>query len=65
LIDRACREDAPIIIIEPIVLGMEDNDVKGKTLKAASIADAIIRTLSPLESPKPVWKLRVGNCTAF
>ena len=52
LIDRAYREDAPIIIIEPIVLGMEDNDVKGKTLKAASIADAIIRTLSPLESPK-------------
>lgn len=52
LIDRAYREDAPIIVIEPIVLGMEDNDVKGKTLKAASIADAIIRTLSPLESPK-------------
>jgi type II secretory pathway predicted ATPase ExeA len=52
LIDRVYREDAPIIIIEPVVLGMEDNDVKGKTLKAASIADAIIRTLSPLDKPK-------------
>lgn len=52
LIDRIAREEAPIITIEPVVLAMEDNDVKGKTLKASSIADAIIRTLSPLENPK-------------
>jgi type II secretory pathway predicted ATPase ExeA len=52
LIDRISREDAPMIIIEPYVLGMEDNDAKGKTLKAASISDAIINTLAPLESPK-------------
>lgn len=50
--DRISREDAPIIIIEPYVLGMEDNDVRGKTLKASAIADAIIVTLSPLEKPK-------------
>ena len=52
LIDRVGREDAPIIIIEPVVLAMEDNDVKGKTLKAASIADAIIYALSPLAKPR-------------
>ena len=52
LIDRVAREDAPIIIIEPIILAMEDNDVKGKTLKAASIADAIIYALAPLAKPR-------------
>ena len=52
LIDRTQREEAPIIIIEPVVLAMEDNDVKGKTLKAASIADAIIYALAPLEKPR-------------
>ena len=51
LIDRIAREGAPIIVIEPYVLGMEDNDVKGKTLKSASIADAIIRTVAPNEKP--------------
>lgn len=50
--DRVSREDQPVIIIEPYVLGMEDNDVKGKTLKSASIADAIIRSVAPNESPK-------------
>ncbi|MFZ5659165.1 MAG: ExeA family protein [Pseudomonadota bacterium] len=52
LIDRIQREDQPIVVIEPYVLGMEDNDTKGKTLKAAAIADAIIHTLAPLERPK-------------
>lgn len=52
LIDRIAREEAPIITIEPVVLAMEDNDVKGKTLKASSIADAIIYALAPLEKPR-------------
>ena len=51
LIDRIARETAPIVIIEPYVLGMEDNDIKGKTLKSAAIADAIIRTVAPNEKP--------------
>lgn len=51
LADRIYREDAPIILIEPMVLGMEDNDVKGKTMKATSIADAIIYTVAPNEKP--------------
>ena len=50
--DRISREDAPIILIQPYVLGMEDNDKKGKTLKSASIADAIICTVAPNESPR-------------
>lgn len=52
LVDRIAREEAPIIVIEPYVLGMEDNDKKGKTLKSASIADAIILTVAPNEKPR-------------
>lgn len=50
--DRIAREAAPIIVIEPYVLGMEDNDVRGKTLKASAIADSIILTLAPQEKPR-------------
>jgi len=50
--DRIARENAPIMVIEPYVLGMEDNDVRGKTLKASAIADSIILTLAPQEKPR-------------
>ncbi|EIM8465262.1 AAA family ATPase [Salmonella enterica] len=55
LIDRLQRENSNIIIIEPYVLAMEDNDRTGKTLKAASIAEAILRAVSgerPKQSPE-------------
>ena len=52
LIDRIRAENAPIAVIEPYIIAMEDNDVKGKTLKAAHIAEAIISTLAPLQSVK-------------
>ncbi|VEI45182.1 putative secretion ATPase, PEP-CTERM locus subfamily [Actinobacillus equuli] len=52
LIDRINSDNAPIQVIEPYIIAMEDNDVKGKTLKAAHIAEAIIATLAPLESVK-------------
>lgn len=52
LIERIENEGESIIIIEPYVLGMEENDQKGKTLKAASVAQAIIRSIDPLETPK-------------
>ncbi|MCW2478861.1 ExeA family protein [Candidatus Symbiopectobacterium sp. NZEC135] len=52
LIERVNRENAPVIVIEPYVIAMEDNDVKGKTLKAAAIAEAIISTIAPLENIK-------------
>ncbi|NPE59260.1 AAA family ATPase [Dickeya dadantii] len=52
LIERINRENAPVIVVEPYIIAMEDNDVKGKTLKAAAIAEAIISTISPLEGVK-------------
>lgn len=50
--DRIARENQQIVVIEPYVLGMEENDKKGKTLKASSIAEAIIAAASPLEKVK-------------
>ena len=50
--DRIVRENQPILLIKPYVLGMEDNDQKGKTLKATHIAEAIMSTVAPLERPK-------------
>lgn len=52
LLERIARENEQVIVIEPYVLGMEDNDRKGKTLKAGSIAEAIISTVNPLDRPK-------------
>lgn len=52
LIERLMTVDNNCIVIEPYVLAMEANDVKGKTLKADSIAEAIITAVSPLEKPK-------------
>ncbi|AJJ06178.1 ABC-type oligopeptide transport system%2C ATPase component [Yersinia pseudotuberculosis] len=49
LIERINRENAPIIVIEPFTIAMEDNDLQGKTLKASHIAEAIINTVQPLE----------------
>lgn len=52
LIDRIARENQQIVVIEPYVLGMEENDMKGKTLKSSAIAEAIVAVASPLESVK-------------
>ena len=51
LIDRINRENQSIVVIQPYVLGLEDNDVKGKTLKAAHLAEAILREVAPHEKP--------------
>lgn len=50
--DRIAREGLPIIMIRPYVLAMEDNDQKGKTLKATHIAEAIMAAVAPLQRPK-------------
>lgn len=50
--DRINRENKPVILIEPYVLAMEDNDQKGKTLKAVHIAEAVLEAVSPNTSPK-------------
>ena len=52
LIDRIQREGQRVIVIEPYVLGMEDTDTEGKTLKAGHIAEAILAAVAPLESVK-------------
>ncbi len=44
--DRINREGKQIVTIEPYVLAMEDNDIKGKTLKAAHIAAAILEAVA-------------------
>ena len=51
LLDRIEREGKPILVIQPSVLGLEDNDIKGKSLKAGSIADAIIWSIDPRAKP--------------
>lgn len=52
LYDRIEREHANVIVIEPYVLAMEANDIKGKTLKSAHIAEAILAALAPSITPK-------------
>ncbi|CAD5107207.1 AAA family ATPase [Zestomonas carbonaria] len=42
----------PVIAIEPYVLGMEDNDSKGKSLKATHIAESVMAAVAPLEKAK-------------
>lgn len=41
-----------VIVIEPYVLAMEDNDIKGKTLKSTQIADSILAAIMPSINPK-------------
>ena len=50
--DRLQREGRDVLIIEPSVLYMEENDAKGKTLKSAAIVQAIIATAAPGMVPK-------------
>lgn len=52
LLERIARESEQIIVIEPYVLGMEDNDRKGKTLKASAIAESMIHAIAPMEKPR-------------
>lgn len=43
--EKITRQHKPIVLIEPSVEGMEDNDAKGKTMKSADIHAAIVYTL--------------------
>lgn len=52
LIEWIKSESQPVLVIEPYVLGMEDNDTQGKTLKAGHIAEAIMATVAPGVTPK-------------
>jgi len=47
LIDWIGAQSHPVTVIEPYVLGMEDNDIKGKTLKSSHIAESIMACVAP------------------
>lgn len=47
--ERIQREDMPIQVIQPFVVGMESNDEKGKSLKAMHVLEAIMATIAPHE----------------
>jgi type II secretory pathway predicted ATPase ExeA len=51
-------ERAEIVVIEPSVIGMDENDTAGKTLKATHIAEAILREVAPFEKPKRSFEAR-------
>ena len=61
LIERIHQGSEQIIVIEPYILGMEDNDRKGKTMKAGSITEAIIAAIAPLEKPKATSEARYAQ----
>lgn len=45
--ERITTDRKPTVVIEPSVLGMEENDSRGKVLKAGDILTAIVMTLAP------------------
>ncbi len=64
LLDRLAREGKPVLVIEPYVLGMEDSENKGKTLRSTHIAESILRTVAPLETvaASPEARFRQVHC---
>lgn len=51
--ERIAKEKAQIAVIQPYVVGTEDNNVKGSPIRAVHIADAIIEAIDPLQkSPR-------------
>lgn len=50
--ERIRNDGRQVIIIRPYVLGMEENDKKGKTLKTSQISEAIIHALDPTATLK-------------
>lgn len=59
--NRLEAENAPVLVIEPYILAMEDNDTKGKTLKSTHIAEAIMTAVAPLEKTKSSPEARFGQ----
>lgn len=61
LIDRASREGERMVFIEPYVLAMSENDIKGKMLKATALVDACIRAINPQCHIKRSFNERCGQ----
>lgn len=64
LIDRIQREEQAVIVVEPYVLAMEDNDRNGKTLKSQHIAEAIMAAVAPLAKVKSSPEARFAQLHA-
>ena len=55
---RVLMDRRPVITIKPWVLGMEESDARGKTLKSADILASIVTTLDPLAKPRVTMQAR-------
>jgi type II secretory pathway predicted ATPase ExeA len=47
LLHNLAGKETPVTVIQPYVIGLEDNDIQGKSLKAMHIAEAILHQLAP------------------
>lgn len=61
LLDRLEREGRMVKVIQPYVLGMEENDRKGKTLRVSHIVEAILEALTPTERPRQSAQARFAQ----
>ena len=52
LAERLRAESRPVVLIAPYVLGMEENDKKGRCLRSDHIAEAILHAVAGGETPK-------------
>jgi type II secretory pathway predicted ATPase ExeA len=63
LVDRILRDQPSIIVMSPSILAMEENDIKGKTLKSAAISEVIITSLDPQARPMRSFEARSTQMT--
>lgn len=52
LVNRLEKEKAPVLVIEPYTLAMEDKGEKGKAMRTEHIANSIVETVIPTVKPK-------------
>lgn len=63
--ERVATDRKPTVVIEPSVLGMEENDSRGKVLKAGDILTAIVMTLAPQASVAQTSEKRTRQAEAL
>lgn len=51
LTEQLNAPDSKVTVVEPYVQAMEEDDSRGKTLKSAAIAAAIVKAINPLAKP--------------
>jgi type II secretory pathway predicted ATPase ExeA len=63
--ERIDQERKQIVVIRPSVLGMEDSDKTGKTLKATGIMDAAIYSLDETARPRQTMEAKTRQLQAM